>query len=448
MADTDSVLAADSRFVWHPYTSDPVVGPRALITRGRGAYLYDDSGKAYFDSSSSWWCVLHGHCHPRLVKAIQTQAAKLDHLLFAPHTHEVAVELAEMLLALLGAPFSKVFFSDDGSTAVEAALKMALQYWNNRGESGRRYFLSLEEGYHGDTLGAISVGYVREFHHFFDMAIRPSLKAMQPYCYRCPVDKKYPQCALSCLNGVEALLEARGHEIAALIVEPLVMGAAGMVVYPTDYLEKLISLCKAKGVLVIFDEVFTGFGRTGKYFALDHLTDRPDLVALSKGLTSGTLPLGATVATDTVYEAFKGAESKKFYHGHTFSANPVSCAVALESLRLLEEEKVLSRNEALVRLMSEQVPRFESLDVVGDVRHFGMIWAAELVRSKASKAIPQPANGPGWKICERLWEKGIWMRPMHNVLYVVPPYCTTEAELGECFDSLYEEIRNVRDFCI
>ncbi|MCB0417639.1 MAG: aminotransferase class III-fold pyridoxal phosphate-dependent enzyme, partial [Bdellovibrionales bacterium] len=343
-------------------------------------------------------------------------------------------------------PFSKVFFSDDGSTAVEAALKMALQYWNNRGDSERRYFLSLEEGYHGDTLGAISVGYVREFHHFFDKSIRPSLKATQPYCYRCPLGKSYPGCELACLQGVEATLEARGHEIAALIVEPLVMGAAGMVVYPVEYLEKLMRLCRAKGVLVIFDEVFTGFGRTGKYFAKDHLSLAPDMVALSKGLTSGTLPLGATVATGEIYEAFKGAESKKFYHGHTFSANPVGCAVALENMRMIEEEKTLEKNENLMRQMEGQVARFEALEAVGDVRHVGMIWAAELVQSKETRALPKPANGPGWRVCERLWEKGIWMRPMHNVLYVVPPYCTTETELGECFDRLYEEIRNVGNF--
>ncbi|MEZ4751170.1 MAG: aminotransferase class III-fold pyridoxal phosphate-dependent enzyme [Bdellovibrionota bacterium] len=269
---------------------------------------------------------------------------------------------------------------------------------------------------------------------------------MQPYCYRCPLGKHYPECALACLEGVEATLAERGHEIAALIVEPLVMGAAGMVVYPTDYLEKLIRLCREKGVLVIFDEVFTGFGRTGKYFAFDHLKVRPDMVALSKGLTSGTLPLGATVATEEIYEAFKGAESKKFYHGHTFSANPVGCAVALESMRLLEEEDVLLKNKTLTRQMEAQIPRFADLEHVGEVRHFGMIWAAELVQKKSSRTLPSPANGPGWQICEKLWEKGIWMRPMHNVLYVVPPYCTTEAELGNCFDSLYEEIQNARYF--
>ncbi|MBY0370942.1 adenosylmethionine--8-amino-7-oxononanoate transaminase [bacterium] len=425
--------------IWHPYTAVPATGPRALITKGHGAYLYDAEGKAYFDATSSWWCNLHGHSHPALVEALEKQARVLDQILLAPHAHPVVLEFCQALLDQMGAPFSKVFLSDDGSTAVEAGLKMALQYWHRQGQPQRREFLSLELGYHGDTLGAISVGHIDEFHKVFS-ALLSTRKSTAPYCYRCPLGKTYPACGVACLSEAERHLEEAGDRIAALVVEPLVLGAGGLVTYPAEYLDRLMDLCRQKGVLVIFDEVFTGFGRTGTFFAYEQLRNRPDIVCLSKGLTSGMLPMGATVATQAIFEAFCGGEKVKFFHGHTFTGNGLSAAVALASLRLLQSERVLERNQELSQFMAGQAERFRALPLVGDVRHLGMIWTLELVRDKATRALFEPANSAGWRIAKRAWEKGVWLRPMGQALYVIPPYCSSLEDLQRCFDVLYAEV--------
>jgi len=439
-------LRQDEKSVWHPYTTLPVQGPQAVFKRAKGAYVYDQADKGYFDATSSWWCQIHGHCHPRLVAALSEQAATLDQVLFAPHTHPKAIELSEQLLRRLGSSFSKIFFSDDGSTAVEVALKMAVQFWQLQGQSNRKTFLSVQEGYHGDTLGAVSVGDIADFHGAFDRVVQPSLKSTIPNCYRCPMGLNYPSCEISCLEKAEQCIEGRGEQIAALIIEPLVMGAAGMITYPQAYLERLMKLCRKRGILVIFDEVFTGFGRTGTLFALDQLSEKPDIVCLSKGLTSGMLPLAVTAVTNKIFEPFIGGVERTFYHGHTYTGNALGCAVALESLRLFEEEKVLERNEPLIRCMQEQRGRFLDLPHVGDVRHLGMIWAVELVKDKKSREIWKFSNGPGWSIAKALWEQGIWMRPLHNTLYLVPPYCTSPAELAHCFGLLYAQLQYERHY--
>ncbi len=437
-----SLLTRDEKVLWHPYTPVPHLGPKAVFTRAAGSYVYDESGRRYFDATSSWWCITHGHCHPRLVSALTRQAAQMDQVLFSPHTHPLAVELSETLLGVLGSRFDRVFFSDDGSTAVEAAMKMAVQYWVNRGVRGRNRFLTMERAYHGDTLGAVSVSHVEEFHGYFESLRVPAYASTVPYCYRCPLGKAYPSCAIACVEKAEATLDREGDKIAALIVEPLVLGAGGMIVYPKEYLERLVKKARSKGVLVIFDEVFTGFGRTGKPFAMDHLENAPDIVCLSKGLTAGMLPLAATVATEEVYSAFTGGPEKTLYHGHTFTANALGCAVALENLKILKEERTFERNGRLVDWLASQTPRFASLDRVGDVRHLGLIWALELVESKATKAVGTPANAYGWKVAEKLWEKGFWLRPLGQMLYVVPPYSSTVEDLTPLFDLLYTELQN------
>ncbi len=430
--------------LWHPYTAVPSRRPRKLMVKAAGAYVVDSTGKAYFDATSSWWCNLHGHCHPALVEALNRQSATLDQVLFAPHAHPVAVEFAELLTKKLGSPFEKVFFSDDGSTAVEAALKMALQYWANRGES-RSEFLSLELGYHGDTLGAVSVGHLDEFHRFFPQVLTTH-KSTAPYCYRCPLGLEYPSCRVRCLSAAEKILEERGDKIAALVVEPLVLGAGGLITYPVEYLDRLMALCRKKGVLVIFDEVFTGFGRTGTLFAENQCAARADFICLSKGLTSGMLPMGVTVTTREVFSAFTGSEARKFYHGHTFTANALGCAVALESLRLFDRENTLEKNAERMPFFESQSHRFKGLSHVGDVRHLGMIWVIELVVDKKSKRSFSPANGPGWKIADAALEKGVWLRPMGSALYVIAPYCSTEEDLRHCFDVLYGEVSSERHF--
>lgn len=427
--------------LWHPYTPVPALGPAStLFVRAEGAHVYDDKGKKYLDGTGSWWCQVHGHCHPRLVAALTKQASQLDQILFSPHTHPVAIDLSEALLKKLGSPFTRLFFSDDGSTAVEVALKMAIQYWVNRGQPKRTRFLSLGRGYHGDTLGTVAVGDVGVFQGAFAGSHAGSVKAPEPYCYRCPLGKEYPTCEVACAMELERLLDRHADECAAVIVEPLVMGAGGMIVYPTEYLEKITRAARERGILVIYDEVFTGFGRTGTFFAFEQVTTRPDLVCLSKGLTSGMLPLAVTAATEAIYDTFAGGGEKTFYHGHTFTANALGCAVALESLKIFDDEKVIERNRELSALMAAQRERFAALPRVGDVRHRGMIWAIELVADKRTRALPEPLNGWGWEIATHLFEQGIWVRPLHNTLYFVPPYCVTPSELKRAFDVLYSAL--------
>ncbi len=428
--------------VWHPFTSYPLTTPPAQIVRAEGAFVYDEGGKRLYDATSSWWCNIHGHCHPRLVEALCKQARILDQVMFAPHGHPVALELASGLLEVLGEPFERVFFSDDGSTAVEAALKMAIQFWQLKGKPEKSRFLSMERAYHGDTMGAVSVSHLSQFHSAFEGIRIPVVRATAPYCYRCPLNLTYPSCQVRCLDETLKTIEKEASTLAAVIVEPLILGAGGMVAYPKEYLEKLVAACEANDILVIYDEVFTGFGRTGTMFAMEQLSRRPDIVCLSKGLTSGMMPLAVTVVTSRVFDAFSGGIEKTFYHGHTFTANALSCAIAVESLRIFESEGVLERNKKLTAVMRRWTPRFTDLEQVGDVRHLGMVWALEVVKDKVTKECYSPANGPGWKIAKRLWNEGFWIRPLNQVLYVIPPYCTTETDLQDFFTVLYSALQN------
>jgi adenosylmethionine-8-amino-7-oxononanoate aminotransferase len=436
----------DSQAVWHPFTPTPHLGPRVFFSKASGAYVFDQTGKRYFDATSSWWCNIHGHCHPRLVAALADQAATLDQVMFAPHTHGVGIELAERLTKKLGPPFTKVFYSDDGSTAVETALKVAAQYWRNRGDFKRNRFLSVERGYHGDTLGAVSVGAISEFFGHFSGLAAGSFRATAPYCYRCPLNLTFPGCEVACLDETRRYVELHHSEIAALIIEPLILGAGGMIIYPEAYLEKIGDLCREFGILVIYDEVFTGFGRTGTFFAADRRQTKPDIICLSKGITSGMLPLGATVVSEAIYAEFGGSAERTFYHGHTFTGNPLACRIAIESLNIFEQDAVLERNKTLESLMTEQGPRFRALERVGNVRQQGMIWALEVVVDQKSKQLPVPANGPGWSIAAALWENGVWVRPLGNVLYIVPPYASSVSDLQGLFSMLYSELQNSNHF--
>lgn len=428
--------------MWHPFTPIPPKGPREILARAEGAYVYTESGHRVFDAFSSWWCQSLGHGHPRLLKAFSDQAKVMDQVVVAPHTHRPALELSETLLAILQGRFARIFYSDDGSTAVETALKMALQYHKQSGQPQRKRLVSMELGYHGDTLGAVAVSHVGEFHDLlpFQSSV---FRAKAPYCYRCPEGLKFPSCEVACLNSAERYFAEHGTEVAALIVEPLVLGAAGMITYPTAYLEKLVALARKHGALVIFDEVFTGFGRLGPMFAFQELKkgNWPDLLCLSKGLTSGFMPFAATVATQTIYEAFVGGPERAFFHGHTFTANPMGCRVALEVLKIFEEERILERNVPLIGLIAEQKKRFERLEHVGEVRHRGLVWAMELVTEKGTKSVPSPANGPGWRIAERAWRDGVWIRPLHQMIYLVPPFCATEQDLSQAFNVLLSAIQ-------
>lgn len=416
---------------WHPYTQmrDCRAMPPVFINRARGMKLFDDKGNWYYDTISSWWCNVHGHGHPHIRRAINRQFAKLDHVLFAGFTHQPAIELSEKLLAIAPRGLARVFYSDDGSTAVETALKMSLQYWHNRGQRRRRQFIALDHGYHGDTFGAMSVSGVGTFTRPFAPLCFPSHRAPAPYCYRCPLGTSFPACRIACLKPLEHVLKRHRQTIAALVLEPLVLAAGGMIVYPPAYLRGAARLARRYGVHLIADEVATGFGRTGTMFACEQARVSPDFLCLGKGLTSGTITLGATLTTDRIYRAFLGPvkSGRTFYHGHTFTANPVACAAALASLELFRREHTLTRSQPLIRRFHAQLEHFRDMPLVGDVRALGFVGALELVTDKTSK---KPV---GLEVTQAIYRAGLkrhlLLRPLGNIIYFFLPPAIKPREL-------------------
>jgi adenosylmethionine-8-amino-7-oxononanoate aminotransferase len=335
-----------------------------------------------------------------------------------------------------------VFFSDDGSTAVESALKMALQHWRNRGERERTLFVALEHGYHGDTFGAMAAGAGSVFHDAFRPLFFPVVRSHAPYCYRCPLGLERARCDVDCAQRLEELLSAHEGKVAAVIIEPMLQGAGGMIVGPGEFLRKVRSACDRHDVLLIADEVLTGFGRTGRLFACEHGPIAPDIMCLSKALTGGYLPLAATLATEAIYESFLASErSRAFLHGHSYTANPLACAVALESLAVLEEERGLERAQALERLYRARLPGLAQEGIVGDTRAIGMVAAIELVRDRATKASGGYLDDLGPRLQREFLARDLLLRPLGNVLYVLPPLCVTDEEVHRVFDRIEEVLR-------
>jgi adenosylmethionine-8-amino-7-oxononanoate aminotransferase len=458
-------LTQDLRHNWHPYTQMQIHDkyPPLLIERAKGLKLYDADGNYYYDTISSWWCNVHGHNHPKINAAIQKQLAKFEHVMFAGFTHQPAIELSETLLKIAPRNLSRVFYSDDGSTAVETALKMSFQYWQNTGQKEKTRFVALDAGYHGDTVGAMSVSGIDLFNEVFSPLFFKSFKVPTPNCYRCPAGyykngggknqaahpgkqgalslpplqraQEKPCCRLECLKTLETLLKHKNHEIAAVILEPLVMAAGGMIIYPKEYLIAATRLAKKYNVHLIVDEVATGFGRTGKMFAVGHAgaSVRPDFMCLSKGLTTGYLPMGATLTTEKIYRAFLGEPGgrKTFYHGHTFTANPVACAAALASLKIFEEEKTLARAQKTIAAFHKALEDFRDLPYVGDVRALGMIGAVELVKDKSTKERFAPKDN--YRIMQEIYRAGLKehlvLRPLGNIIYFWLPLGIAEKAL-------------------
>jgi len=445
--DRKDWIRKDLRHCWHPYTqmSSLVSDPPLRIERASGLFLHDVEGNRYYDAISSWWCVVHGHGHPRIREAVARQMEVLDHVLFAGATHMPAVRLAARLASLAPEGLSRVFYSDNGSTAVEVALKMSLQYWRNVGKEGRTAFLCLDRGYHGDTTGCMSVSGVEAFLRAFRPILFPARRVPAPCCYRCPEGKEYPACGVSCLGALETALREGGDSVAAVILEPLLLGAGGMIVYPPEYLSGAARLARAHGAHLILDEVATGFGRTGTMFACEQAAVSPDFLCLSKGLTGGTMPLAATLTTAEVYNAFLGApdSGKTFYHGHTYTANPVGCAAALASLDLFEEEKVVDRVALLAPRLADGVRALAELPMVGDVRHIGMVAALELVRDRGTKE-PLPPTDPVFREIRREGlRRGLFLRPLGNVVYLFLPLSVTREDLDDILDRFGETLRTV-----
>jgi len=430
MTHPDELLALDRRHVWHPFTQAKTAPDSVLIRSGKGAVVYGADGKEYLDLVSSWWVNLHGHAHPYIADAIAEQAHKLEQVIFAGLTHEPAVRLAQRLTSLLPGDLNRVFYSDNGSTAVEVALKLALQYWRNLGRPERRRYLAFEGGYHGDTVGAMSVGVSSGFFApFEDLLFEVDVL---PFPETWEGDAAVAEKEARCLSALEAYLDRRGDETAAVIIEPLVQGAGGMRMCRAEFLQALVQKLRAAGVLVIFDEVMTGFGRTGDLFACLSAGVTPDLICLSKGLTAGFLPLAATVCRDPIYEAFLDTGfDKAFAHGHSFTANPLGCAAGLASLDLLMKEETRARIAAIEARHRKHMARLAHHPKVTRPRVTGTIAALNVGVEDSGYAA---AIGPRLKAF--FLENGLLLRPLGEVIYFLPPYCISDSQLDRSYDTL------------
>ena len=434
----DKLLEIDLKYIWHPYTQmkDCRSILPILIKEARGIKLYDNRGNFYYDTISSWWCNVHGHNHPKIKKAIKKQLDSLEHVLFAGFTHEPAIKLAERLIGIAPKGLTKAFFSDNGSTAVEVALKMSFQYWHNIGKRKKTKFVSLDYGYHGDTVGTMSVSGIGLFNEAFKPLFFSSYKVPSPYCYRCPMGKTKDSCAIDCIKPLERVLRQKSQEICAIVIEPMALCAGGMIVYPKEYLKKVSLLAREFDVHLIADEVATGFGRTGKMFACEHAQVNPDFMCLSKGITSGYLPLAVTLTSEKVFKAFYADYEKKktFFHGHTYTANPVACSAANASLDLFEKENTLDRAQKIIPLFHERLEAFRGLPFVGDVRYIGLIGAVELVKNKKTKEAFNAKERIGLEIYKKGLKKNLVLRPLGSIIYLFLPLCINKEELEDILE--------------
>lgn len=448
--------ASDKRYVWHPFTQmkEWAEEQPVIIAEGEGCYLTDINGKRYLDGVSSLWVNIHGHRKKEINDAIKAQLDKIAHTTLLGLGNLPAIELAEQLVKILpgsgghgraAPPLSRVFYSDNGSTAVEVALKMAFQYWKQKGVTGKSSFLSLNNAYHGDTLGAVSVGGVDIFHGVFGPLLFKTFRAPSPYCFRCELGRAYPDCGLACLQEMEELLRRHHQELAAVIIEPLVQAAGGMIVSPPGYLRGVRDLATKYGVLLIADEVATGFGRTGALFACEHEAVVPDIICISKGLTGGYLPLAATVATEEIYTAFLGdfRDLRTFFHGHSYTGNPLGCAAALACLEVFRNEKTIEAIGPKTALFGEELRAMTGMDQVGDVRYRGLMAGIELVRDKETKEPYAWEEKMGWQVALKAREKGLLIRPLGNVIVLMPPLSISQEELVWMLGVVRDAIREV-----
>jgi adenosylmethionine-8-amino-7-oxononanoate aminotransferase len=441
----------DKKYIWHPFTQmkDYEKSSPLVIEKGGGSYLYDTEGNRYIDGVSSLWVTVHGHRKKKIDKAIINQVKKISHSTLLGISNVPAVELAEKLVKITPKGLSRVFYSDNGSTSVEIALKIAYQYWQQKSAKTKtkKKFVSLVNAYHGDTLGSVSVGGIDLFHQVYSPLLFKTFKAYSPYCYRCPVKKDRPGCKLACIDSLEKILKKHSREIAAMIIEPMVQGAAGMITFPKGYLKKVRQLCTRHNVLLIADEVAVGFGRTGKMFACEHEKVNPDLLAIAKGITGGTLPLAATLASDEIYNAFLGEpeDLKTFFHGHTYTGNPVACAAAIANLEVFEEEKVLLSLKKKTRLLTKHLKAFEKLSHVGDIRQSGFMVGIELVANPKTKKPFEIKERIGHRVILEARTRGVVIRPLGDVIVLMPPLSISEKELNTLCDVTFESIKKVTE---
>lgn len=416
---SDLVINKDQQYVWHPFTHLKYADSPVQIVKGEGAYFYDKDGNKLLDGISSWWVNLHGHCHPYISQKVSEQLRTLEHAIFSAFTHEPAVNLAERLINHLPENQAKIFYSDNGSTAVEVGLKMVLQYWHNQGLIKKK-FIAFENAYHGDTFGGMSVGARNVFNNAFENLLFDVIHIPLP-------DEENIEQIKSTLQ----LWFDNHDDIAGFIFEPLIQGAAGMLMYEAKYLDELIAICKSNNIVCIADEVMTGFGRTGKFFASDYLVNKPDIICLSKGLTGGYMPLGVTSCAQFLYDAYVSDDkTKTFFHGHSYTANPTACSAALASMDLMEKEETWQQINMIsgshIRFVQENKNHFK----LADIRSLGTVLALEIKTAEHTHYL----NKASESIATYFLKNEIIIRPLGNVLYLIPPYCITENELDKVYD--------------
>jgi len=418
----------DKKYIWHPFTQEKTASLNIPIKKGKGVWIYDENGKKYLDAISSWWVNTHGHAHPYMREKIDEQLGELEHVIFAGFTHPKAIEISERLIGKLGEGFDKVFFSDNGSTANEVALKMAFQYCYNNGQRKSK-IIAFKDSYHGDTYGAMSVGGRSDFSKPFEDNL------FDVYHLDVPTDLNFNQVKKQLIQFLN------NGDVAAFIFEPLVLGTAGMITYKVKHLNELMAMCKAKDVLNIADEVFTGFYRTGKLFAHQYLDIKPDLICLSKGLTGGYLPLGLTITHQKIYDAFYSEDKKKaFFHGHSYTGNPLSCAAACASLDLMEKQETVDSVRRIVQRHKDFIKVLQARNEVQAVRQIGTILAFDIKSSTKTSYFNKSRD----VLYNFFIDKGILIRPLGNTLYIVPPYCISNNELDLLYNAIKSLLNQIR----
>ena len=426
--------------------SDYVQYPALPIVKGEGSYLYTADGKRILDIISSWWCNLLGHCNPEISQALSQQAHTLEHVIFADLTHPYAVKLIKKLLKILPEGLCRFNFADNGSSAVEMALKIAFQYQMQVGHSQRIKFACLSEGYHGETIGALSVGSMDLYSRIYKPMLMDNVHIEAPDCFRCPYGCKRGQCQCECLKKAREVFEREGESLAALIVEPLLQGAAGMRIYPETYLQGLRSLCDEFGVLLIADEIATGFGRTGQMFACTKAKISPDIMCLSKAITGGYMPMSLVCTTKDIYDAFLGSydSAKAFMHSHTYAGNPLACACALTVLKILKRDEILTKAKAQALYLSSRFNEtFSDIKEVGEIRHIGLIHALELVKDRDSKEGFDSKMRLGYRIYREALNQGLLLRPIGNVIYFNPPLNIAREDLDLGLNIAHKAIKKI-----
>lgn len=441
----------DKQFIWHPFTQmkDWLAEEPLIIAAGHGSYLEDVRGQRYLDGVSSLWVTVHGHRQEDIDRAVVEQLSRIAHSTFLGLSNVPAIKLAKKLVQIAPGGLVKVFYSDNGSTAVEISLKMAFQYWRQcqRQQPSKNRFISFMNGYHGDTVGSVSVGGIDLFHKIYRPLLFKGIRVQSPYCYRCHLGKEYPGCHMSCLAEVEEVMERYHEKVAAIIIEPLIQAAAGMIVFPPGYTQRVRELAKKYSIFFIADEVATGFGRSGALFACMQEGVEPDFLTMAKGITGGYLPLAATLATQEVFDAFcsEYKEKRTFFHGHTYTANPMACAAALANLQVFERKNTMGELQGKIAFLRDRLKSFWELTHVGDIRQLGFMVGIELVREPDTKKSYPYGAKIGIKVAKEARKRGLIIRPLGDVIVLMPPLSMNDEEMEKLLDITYHSIKAVTE---